>query len=126
MSELRRTIDLPQARAIERVTETLAEEGFGVLTEIDVAAVLKKKLDVDRRPYRILGACSPAFAHRALEANPEVGTLLPCNVVVYEGEQGETIISAVDPATLLPADSPELEAIAGEVRSRLVRALAAV
>ena len=124
MDELRRTTDLPFEKAIERVTETLGEQGFGVLTEIDVDAVLKKKLDVDFRRYKILGACNPGFAHRALKTNLEVGTLLPCNVVVYVDDDDRTVISAVDPATMLPSDAPEMKAIADEVRGRLAKAVA--
>lgn len=126
MSGLRRSVDLDQDSAIARVTATLAEQGFGVLTEIDVKTVLKKKIDVDFRPYRILGACNPRFAHRALSENLEVGTLLPCNVVVYQGDDGKTVLWAVDPAKMLPGDSPELTAIADEVRAMLAKAIANV
>lgn len=124
MSELRRTTDLPYEKAIERVTETLKEQGFGVLTEIDVKDVLKKKIDVDFRRYKILGACNPQFAHRALSENLEIGALLPCNVVVYEDDDGKTVISAVDPEQMLPGDAPEMKAIADQVRERLATAVA--
>ncbi len=123
---LRRVTDRSFADAEARVRETLAEQGFGVLTEIDVKATLKKKLDVDFRPYRILGACNPGFAHRALGHSLNVGTLLPCNVVVYEGDDGRTVLEAVDPVSMLPTGTPELEALAREVRDRLETALAAV
>ena len=124
MTELRRTTDLSYEDAIERVTSTLKEQGFGVLTEIDVRDVLKKKIDVDFRKYRILGACNPQLAHRALSGDLEIGTLLPCNVVVYEDDAGKTVISAVDPKALLPRGSPELERIADDARERLAKAVA--
>jgi len=119
------TTDLSFDDAEARVRETLAEEGFGVLTEIDVKATLAKKLGVDFRRYTILGACNPGFAHQALQASLNIGTLLPCNVVVYEGDDGKTVLSAVDPATMLPTDTPQLKGIADEVRGRLARALKA-
>ncbi|MDX1547693.1 MAG: DUF302 domain-containing protein, partial [Rhodothermales bacterium] len=92
-----RTLDLPFDDAIAHVTEALKEEGFGVLTEIDVQATLKKKLDVDFRPYRILGACNPHFAHQALQAEDKIGTMLPCNVIVQQTGDGRTEVAAVDP-----------------------------
>lgn len=110
--------------ALARVTAELGKEGFGVLTEIDVAATLKKKLGQDMRPYRILGACNPQFAHRALEAEPEIGTLLPCNVVVRENEEGKVIVEIMDPRAVLQlVDRDEIAGIAGEVRARLERVL---
>jgi uncharacterized protein (DUF302 family) len=121
-----RTVALSQEEAIARVTQALAREGFGVLTEIDVAATLKKKLGVDVPPYRILGACNPEFARRALEAEPQIGTLLPCNVVVRQ-EAGKTRVEAMDPlAVMRLVGREDVEAIAREVRDRLERALAAV
>ena len=121
---LARTVDLPFEEADRRVREELQKEGFGVLTEIDVAATLKKKLDVDVPRYEILGACAPQFAYRALRAEPDVGLLLPCNVVVRAGEQGRTVVEALDPITQLElADNPELRAIGQEVRERLERVL---
>lgn len=123
---LRRVIDQSFDDAERRVRETLATQGFGVLTEIDVTATLKKKLDVDFRRYKILGACNPGFAHRALSHRLQIGTLLPCNVVVYEDDDGRTVLEAVDPVGMLPGDTPELEAIATEVRGRLEKALADV
>lgn len=107
--------------AIDRVREELKAEGFGVLSEIDVQATLKQKLDVERDRYVILGACNPSLAHHALEAEPELGVLLPCNVVVYE-DAGEIRISAVDAERMLSiVDNDELRPTAAEVRSRLAR-----
>jgi len=115
-------------QALERVTAELAKEGFGVLTEIDVAATLKKKLGKDMRPYKILGACNPQFAHRALEAEPQIGALLPCNVVVREDpSSGKTIVEIMDPQAVMQlVDRAEVGEIAAEVRKRLERVLAAV
>ena len=105
--------------AVERVRAELAAEGFGVLCEIDVAATLKAKLGVTRDPYLILGACNPPYAHRALEAEPDLGTLLPCNVAVYE-HQGATTIAAVDPVRLLGiVGNDALVPVAEEIRERL-------
>jgi uncharacterized protein (DUF302 family) len=119
------TVDLPYAQAVERVREELGKEGFGVLTEIDVAATLKKKIDVDFRPYIILGACNPPLAHQALTAEPDIGLLLPCNVVVYADErEGRSVVAAMDPqAALALADNPAVEPIAADVRARLQRVL---
>ena len=113
--------------ALQKVTEALAKEGFGVLTEIDVAATLKKKLGVDTAPYRILGACNPQFAHRALQAEPQIGALLPCNVVVRVDEKGATRVEIMDPdAVLQLVGRAEIASIAAEVRSRLERVLQAL
>ena len=105
--------------------EALKTEGFGVLTEIDVADTLKKKLNVDFRRYRILGACNPALAHQALQASLEVGLMLPCNVIVYEGEGGRAVVSAVDPAqTPVAQADPRIREVAELVRTKLERVLA--
>ncbi|MBT7942010.1 MAG: DUF302 domain-containing protein [Alphaproteobacteria bacterium] len=115
-----RTLTLPFDEAIEVVTAALAEKGFGVLTTIDVKATLKKKLDADFRPYTILGACNPAFAHKALLSEGKIGTMLPCNVVVQDAGDSAVEISAVDPlASMQAIDNPDLGAIAGEVQGLL-------
>lgn len=113
--------------AVERVTEELQKEGFGILTEIDVAATLKKKLDIDRRPYKILGACNPKLANQAIEAEPDIGLLLPCNVVVREDEDGSVIVGFMDPSTVLGlVQRDELKELGAEVLSRLQRVSAAM
>ena len=113
-------------QTIERVTQALAKEGFGVLSDIDVAGTLKKKLGLDMPPYRILGACNPQFAHRALEAEPQIGALLPCNVVVRQ-QGGKTIVDIMDPLAVMElVGKPEVEKIATEVRGRLDRVLGAL
>jgi len=110
--------------AIRMVEEALKEQGFGILTQIDAKRVLKEKLDIDRRPYRILGACNPNFAHQALDMEPEIGVLLPCNVLVYEKENGEIIVSAMNPeAALSLVGNTDIENIAKEVRNRIEAAL---
>ncbi|HWA39333.1 MAG TPA: DUF302 domain-containing protein [Burkholderiales bacterium] len=122
-----KTVGLGFEQAVQAVTEALAKEGFGVLTEIDVAATLKKKLNIDRPPYRILGACNPQFAARALEVEPQIGALLPCNVVVRQGGDGATVVEFMDPRAVLQlTDRPEVASIAGEVRSRLERVMNAL
>jgi len=113
--------------AIEKVTEKLKDQGFGVLTEIDVKQTLKNKLDVDFYNYKILGACNPSFAHKALLAEDKIGTMLPCNVVVQEREQGKIEVSAVDPiASMQAVNNPDLGEIANEVTSRLKKVIEAL
>ncbi len=117
----RAELDLPYDAAVERVTAALKEQGFGVLTEIDVQATLKKKLDVDFRRYVILGACNPPLAHQALEADLEIGLLLPCNVIVYQRDGG-SVVSIIDPVSMLGVvESPEIDPVAAEARERLQR-----
>ena len=117
------TTSLAFAEAVARVRETLREEGFGVLTEIDVQATLREKLGEETEPYLILGACNPPYAHRALGLEPELGTLLPCNVVVHE-HRGETHVSAVDPEAMLGlVGNPALGSVAGEIRAKVERAV---
>jgi uncharacterized protein (DUF302 family) len=122
------TVALDFERAVERVKEALAAEGFGILCEIDVAATMKKKLGVDFRPYVILGACNPPLAHRALTAERDIGLLLPCNIIVYDDNMpGHSVIAAMDPVVALGVTgNTSLQPVAEEVKSRLIRALAAV
>ncbi len=123
---LRVRLDVPYEQAVEKVTAALKEEGFGVLTEIDVKATLKKKLDADFRRYVILGACNPPLAHRALSTELEIGLLLPCNVIVYE-EDGGSVVSIVDPISMLGVvESAELEPVASQARARLQRVIGAL
>lgn len=113
--------------AIIRVTEELKKEGFGVLTEIDVKATLKKKLDVDFRDYRILGACNPPFAYQALQAEPQIGLMLPCNVVVQEGENGKTLVSAVNPiASMQAVENESLGEVAEQVKAKLQKVIESI
>ena len=106
--------------AIDKVTEALKSEGFGVLTEIDVKATLKKKIDVDRKPYTILGACNPQLANQALNADPDIGLLLPCNVVVREEDNGAITVAFMDPKAVLGlVEQSGVEQLAGEVRGKL-------
>jgi uncharacterized protein (DUF302 family) len=122
-----KTVDLDFDTALKRVAEELAREGFGILTEIDVQATLKKKLNADMRPYRILGACNPPFAQRAIGAEASIGLLLPCNVVVREDDSGKVQVEFLDPDVMVQlVDRAEVHGIAAEVRQRLQRALAAV
>jgi uncharacterized protein (DUF302 family) len=120
-------LDLKFDAALERVTQELQKEGFGVLTEIDVAATMKKKLGQDMRPYRILGACNPPLAQRALSAEPSIGLLLPCNVVVREDETGKVLVEFMDPNAVLElVNKPEISRVAAEVRTRLERVMRAL
>jgi len=119
-----KTLDLSFDEAIKRVTDELKKEGFGVLTEIDVKATLKKKLDADFRNYRILGACNPPLAHQALQAEPHIGLMLPCNVVVQEDENGQTVVSAIDPvASMQAVENESLGKIAGQVGPKLQKVI---
>lgn len=112
----------PFDEVIDKVTAALKEEGFGVLSDIDVKATLKSRLDIDRTPYRILGACNPPLAHKALETEPDIGLLLPCNVIVREEESGDVVVGFMDPQAVLGiVQRPELEALGAEVKGRLER-----
>lgn len=110
--------------AIEKVTAALKNEGFGVLTEIDVTATLKKKLDVDFKNYRILGACNPPFAYKALQVDDKIGTMLPCNVIVQEIEKGKAEVTAIDPiASMMAVQNDNLSPIANEIRDKLKKVI---
>ena len=115
-----KTLNVPFDEAVERVTEELKKEGFGILTDIDVKATLKKKLDVDFKKYRILGACNPPFAYRALQAEDKIGTMLPCNVIVQEHTEGSVEVSAIDPVASMQAiRNPKLQDIAEQIQAKL-------
>ena len=121
------TVDCSMEQAEQKAIEALKAEGFGVLTEIDVQAVLKKKIDVDRKPYKILGACNPVLANKALQAEPDLGLLLPCNVVIREEDDGTITVAIVDPAAMFTVvDKPEMEEMAEEVREIFERIMAAI
>jgi uncharacterized protein (DUF302 family) len=113
--------------AIEKITAALKEQGFGILMEIDMKATLKAKLDVDRRPYKILGACNPSFANKALQLEEKIGILLPCNVTVIEREDGKADVSVMDPAVAMSVvENPKLAGLADEVKAKLSAALAKI
>ena len=119
-----KTVDSSFDEAIKKVMEELKKEGFGVLTEIDVKETLKKKLDVDFRKYKILGACNPPFAYEALQAEDKIGLMLPCNVVVQETSEGKIEVSAVDPvASMESIDNPQLQDVALKVQAKLKRVI---
>ncbi len=116
----RKIVKTSYEKTIELVTQALKEEGFGILTQIDVRDTLKKKLNLDFRKYIILGACNPSFAHQSLQAEREIGLLLPCNVIVYEDDSGNTVVSAIDPESAMSMiDNPKLKDIATQVGSKL-------
>lgn len=115
-----RILEMPFDEAVNRAIDELKKEGFGVLTEIDVQTTLKKKIDVDFRKYRILGACNPHFAYKALQVENRIGTMLPCNVIVQEIEQGKIEVSAIDPiASMQSIENPKLRDIADQVQAKL-------
>jgi uncharacterized protein (DUF302 family) len=121
---IQKTLDLGFDEALAKIPEALKSEGFGVLTEIDVQATLKKKLDVDFRRYRILGACNPPFAHRALQHSLDVGMLMPCNVIVYETDDRRTVVSAVDPMqTMAVQGDAAMRPLAEQVQQKLRRVI---
>jgi uncharacterized protein (DUF302 family) len=122
--QTRRELNASYDNVLAKLPEVLKSEGFGVLTEIDVTDTLKKKLDVDFRRYKILGACNPALAHQALLSELEIGLMLPCNVIVYEADGGNTVVSAIDPTqTLASVGNPKLKELAETVKEKLARAL---
>ena len=125
---MRRTVSLPYETAVQKTKEALQQQGFGVLAEIDIKEKLKEKLGVDFKRYLILGACNPPLAHKALLAEPEIGLLLPCNVIVYEKTDDTTIVSAIDPDSMLAliGDNIAVAEVAKDAKFRLQRALAAI
>lgn len=124
---IRRKVSMPYAKAVARVRETLQAEGFGVLTEIDIREKLREKLGVDFRRYIILGACNPPLAHRALQAEPEIGLVLPCNVIVYEEGDQQSVVAAFDPEVMLGVvDNAQLREIAADAKKRLTKAVDSV
>jgi uncharacterized protein (DUF302 family) len=120
---LRKVTTHSYEEVLGRVPELLQAEGFGILTEIDVKATLKQKLGADFRKYKILGACNPQLAHQVLSSDLEVGTMLPCNVVVYEGDDGKAVVLAIDPMQAIAAANPAVRPIAEQVKERLGRVL---
>jgi len=115
-----KTVNMSYEEAIEKVTEELKKEGFGVLTEIDVKATLKKKLDVEFKPYKILGACNPPFAYKALQSEKQIGLMLPCNVIVYVNDSDQTVVAAVDPiASMQIIENHKLGEVAQTIQSKL-------
>jgi len=115
-----KTVDLSYDEAIEKVTEELKKEGFGILTEIDVKATLKKKLDVDIKPYKILGACNPPYTYESLQVEEQIGLMLPCNVIVYVNDDGETVVATIDPvASMQAVDNPKVEKVAQTIQDKL-------
>ena len=124
---INKTTDYQFDEAVEKITAALKEVGFGILTEIDMKATLKKKLDVDRKPYKILGACNPQFANKALSMEEKIGILLPCNVIVMENEEGKVDVSIMDPAIAMSVvENTKLESLAGMVKEKLELALSQI
>jgi len=125
---IRREVALPFQQALDKTRTALQEQGFGVLTEIDIKAKLREKLGVDFKRYVILGACNPPLAYKALQAEPEIGLLLPCNVIVYENDDRSSVVAAIDPdsMTSVVGDNPAVEQVARDARARLQKALAAL
>ena len=124
---IRRVVDRPYEEALDRMKSALANEGFGVLCEIDIRQKLKEKLGVDFERYVILGACNPPLAHKALLAEPEIGLLLPCNVIVYEESAKKSVVAAIDPDAMMSVtNNRRLDEIAKDAKARLLRALASV
>jgi uncharacterized protein (DUF302 family) len=122
-----KTVAMGFEQAVQRITEELGKVGFGVLSDIDVQATMKKKIGVDMPPYRILGACNPGYANRAIAAEPQIGALLPCNVVVRQDAAGKVYVEAMDPRAVLQlVDNPAVPELANEVRLKLEQALAAL
>jgi uncharacterized protein (DUF302 family) len=125
---IRKTIDLPYAEAVERTTRALQAQGFGILSVINMRQKLKEKLDVDTRDYVILSACNPPLAHKALQAEPEIGLLLPCNVIVYDAGGGKTVVAAVDPDAMLSivGENAAVAEVARDARHRLEAAIRSI
>jgi len=125
---IRREVPLPFQQAIDKTRAALQQQGFGVLTEIDIQAKLKEKLGVDFKRYVILGACNPPLAYKALQAEPEIGLLLPCNVIVYEVDDGSSVVAAIDPDSMamMVGDNPAVLEVARDARRRLQDALASL
>lgn len=119
-----KTLNASFDEAVTKVTDELKKEGFGILTEIDVKETLKKKLNVDFKKYKILGACNPPFAYKALQVEGKIGTMLPCNVIVQETPEGQAEVSAIDPvASMLAVENPALKEIATEIRNKLKKVI---
>ena len=119
-----KVVNLGYEEAIEKVTEELKKEGFGILTEIDVKETLKKKLDVDFKPYKILGACNPPFAYKALQAEEQIGLILPCNVIIYVNDKSETVVAAIDPiASMQSVKNDKLGEVAETIQGKLKKVI---
>ncbi len=124
---IRRKVDMTPDEAETKVRATLMEQGFGILTEINVQAIMKEKMDLEIKPYKILGACNPGYASKVIESEPEVGLLMPCNVIVYTDKNGDTIVSMMDPVSVMGmVDNADVAAVANEVKVKLTAALEAV